>query len=44
MGKLRKAGYQVKRKVTEKCLKLSFIHLGIGYTSVTRPQKYNELT
>lgn len=28
MGKLRKEGYQVKRKVTERCLKLSFIHLG----------------
>lgn len=43
MGKLKKEGYQVKRKVTEKCLKLSFIHLGTGYMSMTRPQKYNEL-
>lgn len=44
MGNLRKEGYQVKRKVAERCLKLSFIHLGTGYMSVTRPQTYNELT
>lgn len=44
MGRLRKEGHEVKRKVTEKCLKLSFIRLDTGYTSMTRPQKYNEPT